>query len=462
MRSAKPILRLKFISGTTIILVACVIAFVSRRHWLPHVFPRQQTNQNDAHEDHVSDKPQIIKLSSQAQSNLGLTTEPAALTTYWKKTRIPGVVAERAGLTDQTVSAPFSGIISQIYATEGDLLQPGNKLVTLALLDEASQTRQAELYRATRETQLLRQEIERIGKLVETGVIPGKRLIELQQDVARQLTAIEITTEELQRRGFTSDQMAEVTRGQLVKSVDIVVPSFKQSAESAENRDQTQLYEVQTLGAELGMQIEAGENIMVLANHATLYIRGHAFKHEAQNIARAAENHWPVEIDFTEQTDILWGENPQSFEIRHLSNSIDPLTRTFDFIIPLRNQHRTYSKGGSEFVLWRFRPGERVTIEVPVEKLDDVIVLPQNAVVHEGPEAYVFTQNGNFFNRLPVHILYQDRTHAVIANDGSITLGFYLAQGSASSLNRVFKSQSASGTRPDVHVHADGTVHEAH
>ncbi len=87
---------------------------------------------------------------------------------------------------------------------------------------------------------------------------------------------------------------------------------------------------------------------------------------------------------------------------------------------------------------------------------------PLREVVREGPEAYVFRQNGDLFNRIPVHVLHEDRLNVVLASDGSLAPGFYLAQGSAASLNRVLKAQAASGVRADVHVHADGTVHGSH
>ncbi len=82
---------------------------------------------------------------------------------------------------------------------------------------------------------------------------------------------------------------------------------------------------------------------------------------------------------------------------------------------------------------------------------------PAAALVREGPEAYVFRQNGDLFNRVFVHVLHEDRLNVVLSNDGSVAPGFYLAQGSAASLNRVLKAQAASGVRVDVHVHADGT-----
>ena len=100
--------------------------------------------------------------------------------------------------------------------------------------------------------------------------------------------------------------------------------------------------------------------------------------------------------------------------------------------------------------MWRFRPGQRVRLHVPVEELKDVFVLPAAAVVREGPEAFVFRQNGDLFDRRSVHVLHEDRRFVVMANDGSVTPGLYLAQSAAASLNRVLKAQAASGVHADV------------
>ena len=101
-------------------------------------------------------------------------------------------------------------------------------------------------------------------------------------------------------------------------------------------------------------------------------------------------------------------------------------------------------------------------LRVPVERMENVFIVPKEAVVQEGPDAFLFRQNGDLFERKPVHMLYEDRLYSVIANDGSVPPGVYVAQNGAASLNRILKAQSASGVPANVHVHADGTVHEAH
>jgi hypothetical protein len=49
----------------------------------------------------------------------------------------------------------------------------------------------------------------------------------------------------------------------------------------------------------------------------------------------------------------------------------------------------------------------------------------------------------------------------VIANDGAIRPADFIAQNAAAAIHRIGKSQATSG-QASVHVHADGTVHEAH
>jgi len=115
-------------------------------------------------------------------------------------------------------------------------------------------------------------------------------------------------------------------------------------------------------------------------------------------------------------------------------------------------------RDGQPLTLWRFRPGQRVRLRLRVEEVKNVFVLPADAVAHEGAEAYVFRQNGDVFDRKPVRVVYRDRRQVVVANDGSVSPGVYVAQTGAAQLNRMLKSQS--GTAPKgFHIHADGSVH---
>jgi cobalt-zinc-cadmium efflux system membrane fusion protein len=449
-----------------IVFTAALVAVAARYRdrWIAWLRPAAPAPVAEKEAPHAQEQAKVLELSKQARENLQLVSRPAKLQAYWKSILVPGEIVDRPGLSDRGVSAPAVSVVTQVHAFPGDTVHPGDKLFTLRLLSEYIQNTQLELFKATGETVLIREQQDRLKKATDTGAIPQSRLIELDQQLRRQETAMQGFRQDLLTRGLSTEQIAEVTQGRFVASIDVVAPPAPQPANevSPDGGMSPLAYEVQELKVDLGMQVQAGLLLGVLSNHQSLYVEGHAFKREAPALEKAAQQGWPIQIEFAEDDASHWPKLDQVFRIRHLANSIDPESRTFDFFIPLANQSHAYEQSSQSFVVWRFRPGQRVRLHVPVEELKDVIVLPAAALVREGPEAYVFRQNGDLFNRLPVRVLHEDRLSVVLANDGSVAPGWYLAQSGAASLNRVLKAQAASGTPAGFHVHADGSVHGAH
>lgn len=437
--------------------------------WLPLLQqPAGDHSAVAAGEEAPISEAKVLELSPQARQNLKLVSRPAKLSNYWRAVIVPGEITDRPGLSDRGVTSPAVGVVTQVHAFAGDTVRPGDRLFTLRLVSEYIHNTQSELFKVTRDIELETEKRQRLAQIGE-GAIPQVRIIEVDQQLRRLQAASESYRQDLLTRGLSLDQIAEVAAGKFVATVDVVAPpplalppSVTAVASPAAANASYIVYEVQELKVDLGTQVQAGQLLGVLSNHGLLYIVGHAFKREASSLERAAREHWPIRVEFAEDDAASWPALDQTFEIRHLSNTVDLTSRTFDFFVPLTNQSRSYTKDGKTFVVWRYRPGQRVRLHVPVEELKEAIVLPAVAVVREGPEAYVFRQNGDLFDRRPVRVLHEDRLNIVIANDGSVAPGWYLAQGSAASLNRVLKTQSASGTPVGVHVHADGTVHGAH
>ncbi len=425
-----------------------------------------------------AEKQTVLEISDQALKNLGLVSKAAKPQEYWRSVLIPGEIADRPGVSDRGVTSPAVGIVTAIHAFPGDTIRPGESLFTLRLFSEYLQNTQSELFKATQEVHLFQQEINRLSEATRSGAVSESRLIESRQQLKRQTTLIRAYEQDLLTRGLNPEQVEQVSSGTFVSTIEVLAPpaipqqawlspkatnSIRQVSTVSEPSSEIGIaFEVQELSIELGQQVQAGQVLAKLSNHQSLYVVGHAFKREAQYLEQAAQQGRVVSIEFAEEGDQRWPDLQQSFTIRHLSNSIDSASRTFDFFLPLVNQFQAFDKANETFLVWRFRPGQRARIHVPVEKFENVFVLPSEAVVREGPEAYVFRQNGNLFKQLPVHVLYEDRRSVVIANDGKIAAGSYVAQNSAASLNRVLKAQTASGQQPGLHVHPDGTTHAAH
>lgn len=467
------------VSTLVLTLVACVLiaGFILRERWST---TSANSGARPAAKSETEDDPltDFLSLSRQALRNLRLRMERPKLQSYWRVLQIPGSIVDRPGRSDRGVTTPAMGVVSAIHAYPGDTVRPNDPLFTIQLVSEYLQSTQKDLFSATREIELLQAQADRLRPLAAQGGVPQSQVIEIENQLERQAALIQAHRQDLLTRGLTAKQIELVSTGEFVSTVTVVAPPLPKESEAIETGNsirnvaftrsplrstiQDQVYEVQELNADLGQQVQAGQLLATLANHSSLYIEGYAFKREATALERAAQEGWILDVEFAEDDPQSWPPLEQQLKIRHLSNAIDPQVRTFDFFVPLQNQSRSYRKGDEAFMVWRFRPGQRVRLRVPVEKYDQVFVMPAAAVAKDGPEAYVFRQKGGLFTRLPITIVHEDRQNIVVANDGSIQEDFYLAQSSATALNRAFKAQSASGDQPNVHVHADGTVHASH
>lgn len=404
-----------------------------------------------------------LRLSAQARANLNLVAKPVQPGTYWRTVEFPGVIVDRPGITDRGVVAPITGVVTQIHAFPGDAIEPGAPLFTLKLTSEPLYNSQLELYKALQDLQIAERELDRIAEAATTGAIPRARVIEVENQIQRATAMIDSYRQDLHARGLTRDQVASAEDGRYV--TETIVPAPAVSPGSAASPDGAPFsFEVQSLAVDLGQQVAAGEVVCHLADYRSLLVEGRGFKDDMPLIQAAVKNAWDAQLEFELPASGDWPPLPDRVPIHHMANTLDPETRAFSFYIELENQSQPYQRDGATRLLWRLRPGQHLRLRVPTEKLENVFVVPQQAIVWEGPEAFVFRQNGEFFDRKPVHVVCEDRTCGVIANDGSIKPGFYIAQGAAASLNRVMKSQSqqASGAPPGMHVHPDGTMHATH
>jgi len=426
---------------------------------------------------HAAAKPVIpegsvpVKLSPQARKNLGLISKPIEPTTYWRTLEIPGAIVDWPGVSDRGVVAPVTGIVTRIYAFPGDTVTPNAPLFAVRLVSESLHASQLELFKATSDIAIAEQQRKRLEEASQSGALAQSRMIEIENQIQRLEVTVKAYEQDLQSRGLPAESIEAAAKGNFVTEINVRAPGEQALRESqitftSFTSDAPQQppfrFEMQELKVELGQQVEAGELLCVLADHRALYIEGKGFKDDMALVHQAAKNNWDVAIDFDSADLEGWPPLPEKLRIHHVANVIDHDTRTFSFFLALENQWQAYTQEEEPRFIWRFRPGDRVRLHVAVEELKDVFVLPNSAVVREGPEAYVFRQNGDLFDRRPVHVLHEDRENVVVANDGSLRPRFYIAQSAAASLNRVMKAQSSKGLPAGFHVHADGTVHEAH
>jgi multidrug efflux pump subunit AcrA (membrane-fusion protein) len=259
------------------------------------------------------------------------------------------------------------------------------------------------------------------------------------------MAALRAQRQTLLLHGLAEHQIdAILQQRRLLQELTIAVPS---TTDAGGMSPVGTVFQVESLKVAQGQHVNAGDTLAILADHADLYIKGEAFERDMTEVSRAAEGGSLVSA--TLETN---GGPPavlSGLRVLYLAAKVNPDTRTLDFFVMLPNEKQRDTKlDDHRFIAWRFRPGQRVQLQIPVETLPDRIVLPAGAIAQEGAETYVFTPNGDHFDRRSVHVEHRDPQWAVIANDGVLFPGDSVAISGAQQLHLALKNKAGGGIDP--------------
>ncbi|MDA0834607.1 MAG: efflux RND transporter periplasmic adaptor subunit [Planctomycetota bacterium] len=470
----------------TVVLILIVLAATSYQIWWPQlsswvdqtVTARRTMNaeagaqQSGHHEGSLSQ----LELSEQARKNLGLTSEylrPIQLRTFRRTLTVPAVVTHRPGRTEIQVSAPLTGVITHVHAVTGEAVLPGTLLFEIRLTHEDLVNAQTEFLKTLGELEVEKRELARLESITQSGAVAGIKLLERQYAMEK-LEAIRNAQREALRLHGLSDRQVDgiAIERKLLRDLQIVAPDIDEHHENEElhlsGTDITPVTFQQKLPAidkevrplvidQLhvlkGQSVSAGETLCSLADFQRLYIEGRAFEQDSAAIAHAWENNWEV-------TALFPGEGGEQIvdglKLAYTSNSVDPDSRTLSFYVDFDNEivRDSTNHDNQRFISWQYRPGQRLQLLVPIEEWPDEIVLPVDAVIKDGADWHVFRENGEHFDRVPVHVKHRGQNQIVIANDGSIFPGDVIAMKSAHQMQMAIKNQGGGAIDPHAgHSH---------
>ncbi len=455
------------VASLVIGVVVIALAVPTHSRWLPYLRAIVSTNtlsssvhSEHGHEDHSAelsrhdhaghDEANALELNQVAWKNIGLKTGVVQLQTYVKTVSVPAMVVERPGRSQVEITAPFTGIVTRSFPIEGEAIQPGQPLFILRLTHEDLVTAQRDFLQSAQELDVVKREIERLESIGE-GIIAGRRVVEQKYQQQRIEAALHAQRQGLLLHGLSEEQIDKVlTSRQLLP--ELVVSAPPAASESGQDaRDH--LYHVQSLLVKRGQSVAAGKALAVLADHFLLYVEGQAFEDDALRLIQAAREDWLVNVSAVQEGST--NGDPLQLKILYVADSVDPDSRALRFYLSLPNQLiRDERDSGHRFVAWHFRPGQRMEVKIPLdEPLNDQIVLPPEAVVHEGAEAFVFQQNDKHFDRVSVHVMFRDRSAVVVENDGEL-VGSTLAMSGAYQMHLAIKNKTHGGVDPHAgHQH---------
>lgn len=405
----------------------------------------EEPGHDHGHAGHVESNS--LELSTQARSNIGLQLVTVELKPFEKTISVPGIITERPGRTTVEVTAPMTGVITRLAAVQGEAIVPGEVLAEMRLTHEELVQAQGDLLKTAESLDVIKSEIVRIEDLARDGAIPGKTLIDLNYERKKTEAVLRAQSQTLELHGLSEGQVTDIlTTRKLLPTLKVSAPERV----NGENADESSArLQVQELRVERGQHVTAGDVLFVLADHRELFIEGRAFEQDVHAVSKAVAEDWKVsavvENKSPQPEDIISG-----LSVLYMANKVDPDSRAFRFFVTLPNRILREKKAadGRQFLDWRFKPGQRVQVRVPIEQWQDRIVVPIEAVAHEGTESFVFQANGDHFDRRPVHIEYRDQLWAVIANDGSVFPGDVIAKSGAFQLQTALKNKAGGAVDP--------------
>lgn len=466
---SRPFFKWALLIGAITAAIALVVVF--RHQWLPWAdellaLADSSANENDggpddSHDDHAAqahaghDEASSLELSPQARKNIGLQTAAIKLQLFVRTVAFPAIVIRRPGRSEVEVTAPLGGRVTRVYPIEGEAVEPGQPLFDLRLTHEELVQAQSEFLRSVEELDVELREIKRIEAIVESGLIAGKRMTERQYEKQKIEAVLNAREQSLLLHGLTPDQVAYIRKQKkLVAAVTVVAPEYPKNANAAEAMEKRDPFTVRKLSVKSGQYVEAGGSLCRLMDYSELYVQGHAFEHDDDELQRATREEWELTAsreDNSEQPKMIKG-----LKSVYVENEVEPESRALNFYVRLHNEvvHSGKTTDGHRFLTWRYKPGQRMQLHVPVERWEKRIVLPVDAVAKEGVEFYVFQQNGDHFDRVPVRVEYQDQFWTVIANDGSVYPGDIVATSAAHQLQMALKNKAGGGVDPHAgHSH---------
>ena len=264
---------------------------------------------------------------------------------------------------EQVISAPVAGLVSQLLVQQNQVVRPGAPLVRIAS-PELGQL-QLQLLQASARATLARQVAQREQLLFDEGIIPQRRVQEAQASLKEGEAALMQAKAALRLSGMPTETIEHIAAsGKPEDSLTLV---------------STQVGIVTEIKVKTGQRVDSASPLLHVAQTDTLWL--------------------DIQVPVAESSNWQPGTKlkVQGRDIAARILSISPTVSAGSQTVMLRAVIE--GKAG------QVRPGEFLTVELPVMATRGGWDLPLSAVAHDGNQAYVFVRTSDGFEARPVKVV---------------------------------------------------------
>ncbi|MDB4694896.1 efflux RND transporter periplasmic adaptor subunit [bacterium] len=449
-----------------------------------HADDQHADDQHAGHAHAGHDDENSVELTPQARSNMRLETAPLTVGVYTKYVEVPGVVANWPGRTHIAVTSPLTGVLNAIYVSRGELIASNKPLFSLRLTHQDLVNTQETFLTKLGELDVELEEIERLTAVAGTGAIAAKSLLERRYERDKLLAGVRAARQALMLHGLSEEQIETIELSRkLIREVVVYSPTLhadqslhqgtiRELNHHAAARGDERLasnaqpptslvhphhiaasFLVTELEVRRGQGVNAGQELLQISDYSQILIEGQAFQQDGQALRMAADT--SVGVQAVIKSGGSKAEMIDGLKVVYIGTEVGRQSRVLPFYVALENKiERTDERGEQRYISWAYKPGQRLTIRLPESQIQNAIVVPKEAIAEEGPERYVFVENGDHFDRIPVHVLAKDSINVAIANDGQVWPGQSIAVSGAHQLQMVVKNKSGGAIDPHAgHTH---------
>lgn len=292
---------------------------------------------------------------------LGIKVSPVQGMKQTVSTRYPGQVVVPPK-SEQIVSSPLEGVVVQLMVGEYQTVRKGEPVAKLS--SPAMSQLQLRLLQASTRATLARQAYSREQKLFDEGIIPQRRVQEAQATLKESDATLVQTKAELALASMTPDMIERVIRSG-IPSDSIVLNAIQDGI-------------VSSISARPGQRVDGATALLNITQVDTLWL--------------------DVQVPSQASIGIKPGA-PISVVDKNVNGRVINLSPTIS--------------ADSQFVVLRaeiehpgqlLRPGELVTVEIPVQSAGNSWDIPISAVARNKTDSVVFVRTAEGFEARPVKV----------------------------------------------------------